>query len=106
MKIGNSDGRSALHLAAAEGNIQCVKFLLKTCKVNFDCKDRWGHTPLSEAIDFKHDNVAEYLKNHEAEVKGDARKEVKTKDLWKKLSISQRFLEIPKMSALDMPNSK
>ena len=42
--------RTALHLAAAEGHKKCVKFLLETCHVAFDAKDRWGQTALSEAI--------------------------------------------------------
>jgi len=65
MNIGDYDGRTALHLAAAEGHLRCVRFLLETCKVQHDVKDRWGQTPISEAILFKHTKVAALLKRHE-----------------------------------------
>ena len=41
MNLGDYDGRTALHLAAAEGHLRCVKFLLEVCKVKFDVKDRY-----------------------------------------------------------------
>ena len=45
MNLGDYDGRTALHLAAAEGHARCVKFLLDTCGVKHDPKDRRvGHT--------------------------------------------------------------
>jgi len=65
MNLGDYDGRTALHLAAAEGHLRCVKFLLEVCKVKFDVKDRWGQTPLSEAVLFKHTKIASILKRHE-----------------------------------------
>jgi len=65
MNLGDYDGRTALHLAAAEGHFRCVRFLLDTCEVKHDVKDRWGQTPLSEAILFKHTKVASILKRHE-----------------------------------------
>ena len=40
MNLGDYDGRTALHLAAAEGHARCVKFLLDTCGVKHDPKDR------------------------------------------------------------------
>eukprot|EP00095_Tigriopus_kingsejongensis_P004238 maker-scaffold711_size108467-snap-gene-0.23 protein:Tk04238 transcript:maker-scaffold711_size108467-snap-gene-0.23-mRNA-1 annotation:"glutaminase kidney mitochondrial-like isoform x5" len=65
MNLGDYDGRTALHLAAAEGHLRCVKFLLEECKVKSDPKDRWGQTPLTEAILFKHTKVASLIKRHE-----------------------------------------
>lgn len=46
------DGRTALHLAAAEGQIHVIKYLLEQ-GVNTDVKDRWGNTPLHEASKYE-----------------------------------------------------
>ena len=66
--MGDYDGRTALHIAAAEGHPRCVRFLLEVCGVPYDCQDRWGQTPLSEAIQFKHLQVAAILRRHERSI--------------------------------------
>lgn len=40
MNIGDYDGRTALHVGAAEGNMSVVRFLLEKCKVHPFPKDR------------------------------------------------------------------
>lgn len=40
MQIADYDGRTALHLATAEGHLEVVKFLLEKCKVLLKPKDR------------------------------------------------------------------
>lgn len=62
MSLSDYDGRTALHLAAAEGHLDCVNFLLSQCKVPMDVKDRWGRTPMAEAETFGHNAVLEFLK--------------------------------------------
>uniref|UniRef100_A0AC34FBB4 Glutaminase n=1 Tax=Panagrolaimus sp. ES5 TaxID=591445 RepID=A0AC34FBB4_9BILA len=48
------DGRTALHLAAAEGHIMIVKFLLHVVKADCQIRDRWGRSPLDDAKSFHH----------------------------------------------------
>jgi len=55
------DGRTALHVAAAEGHLDCVRFLVETAQVNCDCHDRWGFTPMDEASRFGHTEVLKLL---------------------------------------------
>lgn len=58
------DGRSALHVAAAEGHRECVAFLLEHCAVPHDTKDRWGRTALDDAITFGHQDVVDLLEEY------------------------------------------
>ncbi|XP_068579601.1 glutaminase liver isoform, mitochondrial [Cebidichthys violaceus] len=43
------DGRSALHIAAAEGHADVVRFLLQNTRTDPNLRDRWGSSPLQEA---------------------------------------------------------
>ncbi|PSN58059.1 hypothetical protein C0J52_02050 [Blattella germanica] len=66
MTLCDYDGRTALHLAAAEGHLDCVTFLLEHCKVPFNPKDRWGNMPITEARTFGHEKIVEYLESWES----------------------------------------
>jgi len=61
LSVGDYDGRTPLHLAAAEGHFETVKFLLSKCKVNPNPKDRWNRTPYSESKELNYDKISQYI---------------------------------------------
>lgn len=65
---GDYDGRTALHLAATEGQYAAVKFLVGEAKATNNVKainamDRWGGTPLGDAQFNQHGKCAQVLKD-------------------------------------------
>uniref|UniRef100_A0A8D3E649 glutaminase n=1 Tax=Scophthalmus maximus TaxID=52904 RepID=A0A8D3E649_SCOMX len=64
MEQRDYDSRTALHVAAAEGHTEVVRFLLEACKVNPVPKDRWGNTPMDEAVHFGHHDVVMILRDY------------------------------------------
>ncbi|XP_036880071.1 glutaminase liver isoform, mitochondrial isoform X3 [Manis javanica] len=65
MEQKDYDSRTALHVAAAEGHIEVVKFLIEACKVNPFVKDRWGNIPLDDAVQFNHLEVEKLLQDYQ-----------------------------------------
>ncbi|XP_076597229.1 glutaminase 2b [Chaetodon auriga] len=65
MDLKDYDSRTALHIAAAEGHIEVVKFLTETCKVDPFVEDRWGNLPVDDAVQFGHDEIAKVLKDYQ-----------------------------------------
>ncbi|XP_015164897.1 serine/threonine-protein kinase STY8 isoform X2 [Solanum tuberosum] len=57
------DGRTALHIAACQGYADVVDFLLKN-GAHVDAMDRWGSTPLADAIYYKNNDVVKLLEVH------------------------------------------
>uniref|UniRef100_A0A672IPC8 glutaminase n=1 Tax=Salarias fasciatus TaxID=181472 RepID=A0A672IPC8_SALFA len=64
MEQRDYDSRTALHVAAAEGHAEVVRFLLEACKVNPVPRDRWGNTPMDEAVHFGHHDVVTILRDY------------------------------------------
>lgn len=65
MGLKDYDSRTALHISAAEGHIDVVKFLTDTCKVDPFVEDRWGNLPIDDALQFGHDEVVKVLKDYQ-----------------------------------------
>ena len=61
VNIGDYDKRTAMHLAASEGMLAIVKALVEDLGANHSPVDRWGGTPLDDALRHNHSNVAIYL---------------------------------------------
>ena len=40
MNLADYDNRTALHLAVAENRVNCIKYLIQTCKVDLEFPDR------------------------------------------------------------------
>jgi 60kDa lysophospholipase len=79
-KLGDYDKRTALHLASSEGHVETVKFLLSLVEesdekidsqyVNVSAIDRFGTTPLRNAIDGGHLECVKLLANAGAKLSG------------------------------------
>ncbi|GMN43442.1 hypothetical protein TIFTF001_012643 [Ficus carica] len=59
------DDRTALHVAACQGLNDVVQLLLER-GANVDTKDRWGSSPLSDAIHYHNHDVIKTLEKHGA----------------------------------------
>ena len=63
LEAADYDHRTAMHLAAAEGHLQPVQFFLAH-GTRINPEDRWGNTPLDEAIRHDQEVIAEVLAGH------------------------------------------
>jgi len=61
INAGDYDARSTLHLAASEGNVKVVQLLLEL-DADPNAKDRWGGTPLRDAVNGKHEALCTILR--------------------------------------------
>ncbi|XP_029350285.1 60 kDa lysophospholipase isoform X2 [Echeneis naucrates] len=59
--LGDYDGRTPLHIAACEGHLKLVQYLLSH-GATVHAKDRYGDTPLSNAVSFRHKDVVKLLR--------------------------------------------
>ena len=60
LETADYDHRTAMHLAAAEGHLRLVQFFLAH-GTPVNPRDRWGNTPLDEALRHRQEEIAELL---------------------------------------------
>ena len=63
--VADYDGRTALSLAASEGHLECIEYLLSRF-ADINPVDRWKGTPLTDAIRHKHVPAQDLLRKHGA----------------------------------------
>lgn len=61
VNAGDYDKRTAVHIAAAEGNVAALKVLVELGGANLDVKDRWNNSVLDEAKTSQNGAVLKYL---------------------------------------------
>ena len=62
---GDYDARCAIHLAASEGRLEVLRFLIEDANATVDPIDRWGNTPLDDARRQGHHECAKYLMQYQ-----------------------------------------
>jgi hypothetical protein len=60
-------GRTALHIAASEGHVHLVAYLLES-KADPSVKDEHGNTPFNDCVRLKHDNVVKLIRMHDPNI--------------------------------------
>ncbi|KAM6961253.1 60 kDa lysophospholipase [Aplochiton taeniatus] len=61
LSLGDYDGRTPLHIATCEGHLKVVQYLLSHGSTVY-AKDRYGDTPLRNAVRFRHRDVVTLLR--------------------------------------------
>ena len=69
--MADYDERTPLHLAASNGHLKMVKHLVQIHGADLSVKDRYGGTPMVDAIRHKHDACAAFLRNQGASLEVD-----------------------------------
>lgn len=77
LEVGDYDGRTPLHLAASEGHLNMIKFMIETGLKNLNPLDRWGNTPLDDAKRGKFKDVIVLLSIHGAKTKQNLQQKAK-----------------------------
>ena len=60
INITDFDHRTALHISCSENHLEAVKFLAENGG-DVNAHDRWGNTPLDEALKSENKEIFDYL---------------------------------------------
>ncbi|VDM68785.1 unnamed protein product [Strongylus vulgaris] len=61
LSASDYDKRTPLHVAACEGDLTMLKFLVNVAKVDITTLDRWGRSALDDARFFAHKDCVQFL---------------------------------------------
>lgn len=70
VNLADYDKRTAIHLACSEGLEHVVRCLVDELGADINPVDRWGNTPLDDALRARHTNVVTFLKTRGAKADG------------------------------------
>ncbi len=71
LDLADYDLRTPLHLAAAEGHLRVVEYFIAQ-GIELEPRDRWGNTPLDDALRHRQDEVAGRLRRKDERRGGEA----------------------------------
>ncbi|EPB77516.1 glutaminase A [Ancylostoma ceylanicum] len=80
LSASDYDKRTPLHVAASEGDLTMLKFLVNVAKVDITAQDRWGRSPLDDARFFKHQNCVQFLEKALSRPEGNRSQSVSSED--------------------------
>ncbi|XP_039677553.1 60 kDa lysophospholipase-like isoform X1 [Perca fluviatilis] len=99
--LGDYDGRTPLHVAASDGNLKLVEYLLLNGATVY-AKDRYGDTPLSNAVRFRNKEVVKLLRKTGAHFSKDELDEAGNELCSLAASADQDGLEIWSLAGADL----
>ncbi|XP_058470658.1 60 kDa lysophospholipase isoform X3 [Solea solea] len=99
--LGDYDGRTPLHVAACEGHLKVVQYLLRHGATVY-AKDRFGDTPLCNAVRFRHKEVVKLLRQTGAHFSRDKLEEAGTELCSLAASSDLEGLEIWSLAGADL----
>ncbi|CAJ1073660.1 kDa lysophospholipase isoform X3 [Xyrichtys novacula] len=99
--LGDYDGRTPLHIAACEGHLKLVQYLLSHGATVY-AKDRYGDTPLCNAVRFRHREVVKLLRKTGAHLSRDELEEAGTELCSMAVSGDLEGLEIWSLAGADL----
>ncbi|XP_057199247.1 60 kDa lysophospholipase isoform X2 [Triplophysa rosa] len=104
LSMGDYDGRTPLHIAACEGHLKVVQYLLGQGATVY-AKDRYGDTPLSNAVRFSHKDVVKLLRKTGAHFSREEMEDAGTKMCSLAASADLEGLELWHLAGVDLTTS-